>query len=165
LQFTPFSTAIIVIQRLSVGSLLIFFATIGSLYLSSLSTNSAHAVRYARGINEIRKLLLDLYQVPVPPIYGRFMSEKMAYEKEKSKLPFVLSLIIPVSTYQLFVATVNSLAWAGLIFYLYTFVQSDGSMILWRSVLGFLVPYSIYSIYARLVYEMTISRLNIRIGN
>jgi hypothetical protein len=164
-QFAPFSTTIVIVQRLSIGSLLIFFATIGSLYLSSLSTQSAHAVRYARGMNEIRKLLIASYRVPVPPVYGKFMSEKERYGLGKSKLSFVLSLVIPVSTYQLFVATVSSLAWAGLIFFLYITVQSDNTMTIWRSVLGFIVPYLIYSIYARLIYELTISRLNIRIGN
>jgi hypothetical protein len=164
-QFAPLNTAVLIAQKLSIGALLIFFATIGSLYVSSLSTHSAHAVRYARGINEIRKKLFDRYQVPVPPIYGKFMQEKEMPAKGASKLSFILSLFIPVSTYQLFVATVSSVAWAGLIFFLYLTSQSDSVVTLWRSVIGFIVPYLIYSIYARLVYEMIISRLNIKIGN
>jgi hypothetical protein len=150
---------------LSIGALLIFFAAIGSLYVSSLSTHSAHAVRYARGINEIRKKLIELYQVPVPPMYGKFMQEKEPPTKGKSKLSFILALFIPVSTYQLFVATVSSLAWAGLIFFLYLTSQADTVVVIWRSVLGFVVPYLIYSMYARLVYEMIVSRLNIKVGN
>lgn len=164
-QFAPLNTAILIAQKLSIGALLIFFAAIGSLYVSSLSTHSAHAVRYACGINAIRKKLIDLYQVPVPPMYGKFMQEKEPPTQGKSKLSFILALFIPVSTYQLFVATVSSLAWAGLIFFLYLTSQADTVVIIWRSILGFVVPYLIYSIYARLVYEMIISRLNIKVGN
>lgn len=164
-QFAPLNTAVVIAQRLSIGALLIFFAAIGSLYVSSLSTHSAHAVRYARGINAIRKKLIELYQVPVPPMYGKFMQEKEPPTQGKSKLSFILALFIPVSTYQLFVATVSSLAWAGLIFFLYLTSQADTVVIIWRSILGFVVPYLIYSVYARLVYEMIISRLNIKVGN
>lgn len=164
-QFAPLNTAVVIAQRLSIGALLVFFAAIGSLYVSSLSTHSAHAVRYARGINEIRKKLINLYQVPVPPMYGKFMQEKEPPTQGKSKLSFILALFIPVSTYQLFVATVSSLAWAGLIFFLYLTSQADTVVVIWRSVLGFVVPYLIYSMYARLVYEIIISRLNIKVGN
>lgn len=165
IQFAPLNTAVLIAQKLSIGALLIFFAAIGSLYVSSLSTHSAHAVRYARGINAIRKKLIELYQVPVPPMYGKFMQEKEPPAKRKSNLSFILALFIPVSTYQLFVATVSSLAWAGLIFFLYLTSQADTVVIIWRSILGFVVPYLIYSVYARLVYEMIISRLNIKVGN
>jgi hypothetical protein len=164
-QIVPSSPASAVARELSIGALLVFFAAIGSLYLSSLSTHSAHSVRYARGINEIRRELIDLYQVPVPSIYGNFMKEKDAGAGRKSGGAFILSLLIPVSTYQLFVATVSSIAWAGLIFFFYVTAQADHSTTAWRSVAGFVIPYLIYSFYARLIYEMTVSRLNIKIGN
>ena len=99
--------------RTTIGLLLIFLAVIGSLYLSSLSTNFAHAARYAQGINELRKFMIENYSVLMPSIYANFMAGK--HEEKQSKLIFSLSLFIPVHTYQLFATIISSLSWASLV--------------------------------------------------
>jgi hypothetical protein len=160
LVFQPSSG--IVMQKTLSGLLFIFFAVIGSLYLSSLSTNSAHMTRYARGINEIRRLLIERFSVPVPPIYSKFISEKDI--ENKSNLMVLFSLFIPVNTFELFVATVNSISWAAAIFIIYL-GAGVGSQVVSRGVMIFVITYLIYSIYARLIYQLTISRLSVSIGH
>lgn len=160
LVFQPSSG--ILMQKTAGGLLLIFFAVIGSLYLSSLSTNFAHMTRYARGMNEIRRLLIERFSVPVPPFYSKFMSEKDI--DSQPKIVNIFSLFIPVNTFELFVATVNSISWAIAISIIY-FGAGEGSRVIWRGILSFAITYSIYSIYARLIYQLTISRLSVSIGH
>ena len=155
------SSSNIGMQETAGGLLLVFFAVIGSLYLSSLSTNYAHMTRYALGMNEIRRNILKKFDVPLPPIYSKFMSEKDV--DESSKLKF-FSLFIPVNTFELFVATVNSISWAIAISIIY-FSTGAGPQIIWSAPLSFVIMYLIYSVYARLIYQSTISRLNISIGH
>jgi len=145
--------------------LLIIFAVIGSFYLSSLSTNFAHAMRYARGVNELRRFIFERYDVSVPPIYAKFMAEKS--EEKQSRIVFLISLLIPVNTHQLFTATVNSLSWAFVISIVYFSINNymTALELVSRGVLAFVVTYLIYSIYARLVYHLTISRSNVSIGH
>lgn len=152
----------IVMQKTAGGLLLIFFAVIGSLYLSSLSTNFAHATRYARGINQLRRLLIEKFNVPVPSFYSKFMTEK--HIDNQPLIINIASLFIPVNTFELFVATVNSISWAISISIIY-FGAGEGSQVLWKGILTFMITYSIYSIYARLIYQTTISRLSISIGH
>ena len=155
----------IFLTKTTIGLLLIFFAVIGSFYLSSLSTNFAHATRYARGANELRRFIIERHDVPVPSIYAKFMAEK--HKDEQSRTTLLLSLFIPVSTYQLFAATVNSLAWALVVSLAYYGANSSTAFveIVWRGILTFVVTYVIYSVYARLIYQLTISRSNISIGH
>jgi hypothetical protein len=160
LVFQPSSG--ILTQKTASALLLIFLGVIGSLYLSSLSTNFAHMTRYARGMNEIRRLLIEQFSVPVPPFYSKFMSEKNT--NDQSKLVNILSLFVPVNTFELFVATVNSISWAIAISIIY-FGAGEGSHVIWRGILSFAIIYSIYSIYGRLVYQLTISRLSVSIGH
>lgn len=131
--------------RAASSLLLIFFAIVGSFYLSSLTTNFAHATRYARGVNELRRFMIERYAVSMPPIYARFMAEKT--EEKPSKSITLLSLFIPVNTHQLFTATINSLSWAFAIAIVYS-VVGGGSQIILRGVLAFAVTYVIYSVYA-----------------
>ena len=164
-QIIPSPAFNLFVQRLLMGALLIFFATIGSLHLSSLSTYSAHAKRYSRGMNEIRKLMIEKYNMPLTPIYKKFVTDNSYDNFKNSKIYLVLSMIIPVSIYQYFVTAVNSLSWAFVLSFIFLSVHAPSNQIIWRGVTGFIVTYLIYSIYARLVYEITISRLNVRIGN
>jgi hypothetical protein len=151
-----------VMQKMVGGLLLIFFAVVGSFYLSSLATNFAHVTRYAHGINGIRRLLIEKFDVPVPSVYLKFLSS--AEEGEQSRLMFFVSLLIPVNTYVLFTATVNGIAWALAIFIIYLSAGAD-SQVASRGVLSFVTIYLIYSVYARLIYQATVSRLNISIGH
>jgi hypothetical protein len=151
-----------VMQKMVGGLLLIFFAVVGSFYLSSLSTNFAHVTRYARGINEVRRLLVERFDVPVPSVYLKFLAR--TEEGEPSRIMFIASLLIPVNTYVLFAATVNGIAWALAIFIIYLSVGVD-SQVVSRGILSFMTIYLIYSVYARLIYHLTISRLNISIGH
>lgn len=152
------------LPRTTISILLTLFAVIGSFYLSSLSTNFAHATRYAWGINEIRKYILKNNKTTLPSVYDKFLSEEQK-EKDSSVILF-LSFFIPVNTYQLFVATVNSLSWAiaiSIVYYAYAdLLITDAAL---RGVLAFIITYLIYSVYARLIYRMTISRAGIVIGH
>jgi hypothetical protein len=155
----------IYLQKTTSGLLLAFFAIIGSFYLSSLSTNFAHATRYANGINELRKFIIERYGVSMPPIYAKFLAEK--YGEKQSKIIFFLSLFIPVNTYQLFTATVNSVSWASAVLIVYYGNNANITLleIAWLGILTFIVTYLIYNIYARLIYQLTISRASISIGH
>jgi len=164
-QIVPATGTDLLLQKLALGVLLIFFATIGSLHLSSLSTASAHSVRYAQGMNEIRQVLFSQLGEALPPIYKAFMAKPAIPGAGQNKGRFILSLIIPVSPYQLFVTVVNSLTWALVILYVFMSTPNPPMAVLTRSAVGFVVLYLIYSIYARVAYELTLSRLNIRIGN
>jgi len=156
----------IFMQKTTSGFLLIFFAVIGSFYLSSLSTNFAHATRYARGVNELRRYIIQRYEVSMPPVYAKFLTEK--YEEKQSKVIFFLSLFIPVNTYQLFTATVNSLSWAFAISIVYYGNNSSDIALLevaLPGILTFVVTYLNYNIYARLIYRLTISNCGRSIGH
>ncbi len=142
--------------------LLILFAVIGSFYISSLSTNFAHTQRYAQGINALRRFILERYDVALPSIYNKFLSKKG--DDKTSRWMFVLSLFVPVNTYQLFAATVNSLSWAVAISII-VYGQGGGIQTLWRGLATFVITYLIYSVYSRLIYQLTIARLNISIGH
>jgi len=151
--------------KTAIGLLLIFFAVIGSFYLSSLSTNFAHATRYARGANDLRRFIIKRYDVPMPPIYAKFLSEKG--EDEQSKMVFLFSLFIPVSTHQLFTATINSLSWALAVSLAY--YGSNAGMpalaIGLRGALTLVVTYVIYNVYARFIFRLTITRAGVSIGH
>jgi hypothetical protein len=155
----------IFMQKTTSGLLLIFFAIIGSFYLSSLSTNFAHATRYANGINELRKFIIARYGVPMPWIYTKFLAEK--HKEEQSRAIYYISFFIPVNTYQLVTATVNSMSWAFAVSIVY--YGSDANMtfteIAARGILTFIITYLIYNIYARFIYQFTISNSNITIGH
>lgn len=142
--------------------LLMFFAVIGSFYLSSLSTNFAHTQRYAFGINSLRRFILERYQVSLPQVYEKFMAAK--HPGKPSRATLCLSFLIPVNTYQLFAATMNSLSWAAAISLIY-YGMNGGSQALWRGIAALMVTYLIYSVYSRAIYHFTFSRLNIAIGH
>lgn len=154
----------IFLLRTTIGLLLVFLALIGSLYLSSLSTNFAHATRYAKGANDLRKFIIARHDVVMPPVYTRFMGQSS--DEEESKWLTFVSFLVPVHTYQLFTAIISSLAWASAI--ALTYYASNVSVqlfeIIVRGGLAFIITYLIYSVYARYIYRLTISRSNIAIG-
>src|SRR5512138_2597773 len=65
LQISPASSGSSSFSQLLVSGLLVFAATIGSVYLSSLTGRYAHISRYAQGIDAIRRHLIETLKVPM----------------------------------------------------------------------------------------------------
>lgn len=102
----------------------------------------AHAVPYAKGINELRWFIFNRYSVPLPPVYAKFMVWKPA--QEPSKMARRLSLLIAVSAIQLFTATINSLVWGVGIGH--TYYTNTGNDTLLTIILPGIVTFFITSI-------------------
>lgn len=153
----------VLLSKTTIGILLVFLGVIGTFYLSSLTRNHAHTTRYARGINSLRRFIIEKYDVSMPPAYEKFL--KTLTEGEPSRMAFLLSLFIPVSTYQLFAATINSLSWGFMVSIAYYGNSSDANLmqIALPGVLTLIITFFIYSIYSRLTYQMTVSRATVSV--
>jgi hypothetical protein len=145
---------------ISISSLLIFIAISGSAYMFSLAVRYAHTIRYARGIDEIRRFLINQTNIAAPAVYRKFLNNSI--KKEKGWIMLVLSMLVPVGTHQLFMATVNSLAWA-VAGYILLFIGGMPEHRLDRSVILFLTAFIIYNVYANLIMRRIIANLNIQV--
>lgn len=154
----------ILLARSTIAFLLIFLAVIGTFYLSSLTNNHAHSVRYAKGVNALRRHIIATYGVSMPAAYDKFLNNVTEYEP--TGLVFFLSLFVPVSTYQLFAATINSLSWGFMVAMVYfSSITTYTSVLLIAlpGVLALIVTFLIYSIYSRLIFQMTVNRATVSV--
>ena len=154
------------LTRLLIAGLLFFTVGVGSVYLSALSGRYAHLARYARGIDEIRRHLIDILEVPMPSIYQDFMAHSASQKKRsKRSLPH-LSWLFPTGTYQFFVAAVNSV-FLAIATWLFLATPDITRIQLRRSttaaILIFLITLTVYNIYSHLIISTVVSRLNIRL--
>lgn len=152
--------------RSTVALLLVFLAILGTFYLSSLTTNHAHTTRYAQGINALRRFIVQTYKVEMPPEYARFLNETP--QAPYSKWVLFLALFVPVSTYQLFAAVLNSLAWGFVVgmIYLGTVDMMTTSLlqVALPGVIALVVTFLIYSVYSRLIFQMTLTRATVKVA-
>ena len=154
----------VLFTRSTIAFLLIFLAVIGTFYLSSLTSNHAHSVRYAKGVNALRRHIIATYGVSMPAAYDKFLTQ--AADDKSTRLVFFLSLFIPVSTYQLFAATINSLSWGFMVAMVYVSSVSTFTSVLriaFPGVLALIVTFLIYSIYSRLIFQMTVNRATVSV--
>lgn len=145
---------------ISISSLLIFIAISGSAYMSSLAVRYAHTIRYAHGIDEIRRFLINQSNISTPSVYRKFLDEPIT--QKTSWIVSALSVLLPIGTHQLFIAIVNSLAWA-IASYILLFIGGMPNHKLDRSIILFFTTFAIYNIYANLIMRRIIANLNIRI--
>lgn len=146
-------------QRLTVSALLFFAAIVGSVYLSALSGRYAHAARYANGVDEIRRFLIQRLNVPVPSVYDSLLearSGNKANTLQKTWSGFLW--LFPSGTYQMFVAIVNSAALSGMVIALASGVGADFNTTVFAAFVIFVVVLSIYNFYSRLVIQRLSSR-------
>ncbi len=144
----------------SISCLLVFIAISGSAYMSSLAIRYAHTIRYAQGINETRRFLINNSKIVVPPVYAKFLGEPTT--SKSNGIVSILSFLIPVGNHQFFIAAVNSLAWAATI-YILLFISDVPDHKLTRSVMLFLVTFTIYNIYANFIIRWITANLNVRV--
>jgi hypothetical protein len=166
-QLTTSVPANLVRSQLTVSGLLIFAASIGSVYLSALSGRYGHLARYAQGIDEIRRYLIHHLNVPTPPIYKSFLEQESSPPKGRSqKLLRWASWLFPTGTYQLFISAVNSVSLAVAIWLFLSAAQVPATH-LGRSITAvfviFLLIFTVYNVYSHVIMRLMISRLNVRV--
>jgi|GEM_PF-1148757 len=168
LQLTPSDPLSLARSQLILSGLLIFAALIGSGYLSALTGRYAHLARYAQGIDEIRRHLINRLEVPTPPLYQAFLASAPNPKQpaQKHKALSWLYWFLPTGTYQLFVAVINSLALsAGVwLFLAATHVaEADLNRSLLATMAIFFLTFQAYNFYSHLVMQLLIRRLNIQV--
>jgi hypothetical protein len=144
----------------SISWLLVFIAISGSAYMSSLAIRYAHTIRYARGIDEIRRFLINHSKITTPPVYIKFLNVSII--EKTSWVGSIISVFIPIGTHQFFIAAVNSLAWAGSV-YILLFISEVSNYRFARSAVLFLIIFAAYNIYSNLIIRRIISNLNVRV--
>ena len=138
LQLNPFGGDTVKASQLLVSGLLVFAATIGSVYLSSLTGYYAHMSRYVQGIDAIRR--------------HRLMSRTI--------------WVGPTGTYQLFIASVNSLflTVAVWLFLLATdAIQNQPLRSILAAIFIFLAMFVAYTICSRMLMDRSVHSLGIRV--
>ncbi len=168
LQVTAPDPASLARSQFILSGLLVFAALIGSAYLSALAGRYAHLVRYAQGIDEIRRHLISRLEVPTPPLYQAFLASapKPNRPTQKQKSPTWLYWLLPTGTYQLFVAVINSLALsAGVLLFFIATQVAEAELIrsLLATLLIFFLVFQAYNFYSHLVMQLLIQRLNIQV--
>lgn len=162
LQISPSGASLFLIS-----GLLAFAATIGSVYLSSLTGRYAHMSRYAQGIDALRRHLIERLSVPMPDVYRPFL------ERRRSLPPRLGSRLIgwtlwlgPTGTYQLFIAAVNSLSLAAAV-WLFLLASGVVQNQVVRSILAsaLICPatFLVYNIYSRVVMDKLVRGLGIQV--
>jgi len=168
LQLTPSNPISLARSQFTLSGLLIFAAMIGSAYLSALTGRYAHLARYAQGIDEIRRHLINRLEVPTPPLYQAFLASAQSTDRQtqKRKTPAWLYWLFPVGTYQLFVAVINSLALsAGVWLFLAAtrVAEADLNRSVLATVVIFFLAFQAYNFYSHLIMRLLIRRLNIQV--
>ena len=159
LQLSPSSRSD---AQLIIAGLMLFAAIVGSVYLSALSGRYAHAGRFARAVDDIRRYLIERLHVPVPPLYQPFMTRTV--EPEPRGLMRWVIWLIPTGTYQMFIAIVNSAALSIMTWLIgvSTGITGAGRMFA-ASAAIFLITLTIYNVYSRLVIRIFGRNLHVRI--
>lgn len=143
--------------HLTLIALLGFAVMVGSVYMSALVGRYAHAARYAQAVDALRHYLIGRLQVPLPPLYDAFL--KPAPPSASSSAVLWLS---PVGTYQMFIAFINSLCLA-LVVWLVGAIGGVVGLALAASILTAFITFFIQNAYAHLMARSSLQRLHVRI--
>lgn len=161
LQITPTTTSDTVQTRLIFIGLLFFTGLVGTVYLSSLSGRYAHAARYARAIDEIRYYLIQNLNVPLPTLYNQFLQDHQTTAPAETISWWMW--ILPTGTYQMFIAIVNSLAFALMAGVFASLGDVNLGYISLVMAIIFVLVYNVYNIYSRFVIRAFQKQLHVRI--
>jgi hypothetical protein len=148
-------------QTLAMSLLMAFAAGVGIVYISAISGRYAHMTRYANGIDEIRRYMMNSLGGNLPPIYMTFISKP-----PKKRAVSWVRWLFPTGTYELFIAVVNSLSISlSIWFFLSAFQVTD--IQLFKSILTvgiiFFVSFLIFNIYSNYIIQTLIKHLNVQI--
>jgi hypothetical protein len=138
-----------------------FAAGIGIVYLSAISGRYAHMARYANGIDEIRRYLMNNLDDNLPSIYKSFISTPP--KKRPTNWDRWLS---PTGSYELFIAVVNSLSISlSTWFFLSAFQVTEIQLLESITTIGiiFLFSFFTFNIYSNYIISSLIKHLNIQI--
>ena len=144
-----------------ISGLLVFAAGIGSMYLSSLSGRYAHLARFGQALDELRLFLIQKLDAPTPPAYRDFIKPRPAVQSWWRWIYW----LTPTGTYQLFVASVNSLSLAGALWFFLAagqVAQQDLPRSLVAVGLIFVLAFLANNIYSHTVIRLLIGQLNVR---
>ena len=163
IQIAPGGSADPLQTQLVIAGVLLFAAIVGTVYLSSLSGKYGHAARFAHGIDEIRRYLIDQLHVTTPPLYSRFMDIKgLSPEQTPDKVSWI-AWPMPTGTYEFFIALMNSSALAGLTWLISAGVGVDLGRRIAAAVIVFVLVLTVNNIYSRMTIERFVRRFHIRI--
>jgi hypothetical protein len=148
--------------------ILIFAGGIGSIVSSSLTWRYANRVRYTRGLDDIRRFLIDRLGTGAPAMYDTFVEAAKKKEPKRwyRKLWLLTTLLYPINAHQFFVALINGLAIsaATLLFLLAGKVAQDRPVRSAIAVLAiFALTFTIFNVYSQVVLRFVTKRLNVQL--
>lgn len=161
MQFATQNPAQTWLSMVSIGGLFLFIAISGSAYITSLAIRHAHTIRYARIIDEIRRFLFSRYDNPAPTIYKNFLFDSTIKKREKSEVKSTSGFFL-IGIHELFVAIINSLAWAS-VGYIILLLDGIPSLKLIQSIILFLPILVFYIIYANFLIRRIVFKLNVSV--
>lgn len=138
--------------------LLFFAALVGTVYLSALSGRYGRAERYAYAVDTIRRYLIQMQGVQVPPLYDSFLTGR---QRAPTGPLARLYILFPTGTYALFIGSVNSLALSIVTWLLLVAAGTTFGQALGAALLVFLLTLSIANVYSHLVIDRFGARVNI----
>lgn len=143
-------------------ALLFFGALTSTVYLSALAGRYAHAGRFAYAADELRRRLLLDADLMLPPVYRSFMA---AERRTASGRAAWIYYLVPVGTYQMFVATITATALTLMIIILGAEGDISGSNLVIAAFVMFFVAFTLLNAYAHQVIVRFGNRVNIYLGD
>ncbi len=138
--------------------LLFFAALVGTVYLSALSGRYGRAERYAYAVDTIRRYLIEMQGVQVPPLYDSFMAGQQ--RAPQGPLAHVY-LLFPTGTYALFIGSMNSLSLSIVTWLLLVLAGTTFGQALAAGLLVFVLTLSVANVYSHLVIDRFGARVDI----
>lgn len=160
LQLAPQTANDVLRTQLIVGGMLFFAALVGSVYLSALSGKYAHASRFARGVDELRRYLIANLQVPLPGVYDRFKDGNTQLPKKENSWWVWL---LPTGTYAMFIAVLNSICLSGLVWIIGSSGGAAFGLKFAAGAVVFILALTIYNVYSRYTIALFVRRFHVRV--
>jgi hypothetical protein len=104
------SSGSIVQAQYLIGNLLLLVTMIGVMYNGSLANRYAHMGRCAQALDDLRRKLLRMVDLPLPALYQPFIQ---GYAYEPDRLDKSFEAFYAVGTYHTYIAFINSLCFSG----------------------------------------------------
>ena len=167
LQFPSNSPSDFMRSQVIVFGLLILASIIGTIYLLSIVDRYSRLIEYGRYLDALRLHLFQEFNVPMPSIYSRFLEETNKPVPYKLRTPFSwLAWLLPIGTYQLTMAFINSSAFAVATAVLRSITGATSTRFyesLFIILIEFFLIFNIYNLYSRVVLKSwtSDSRLNL----
>lgn len=160
IQLAPGGTGHEAQTQIVLGAVLFFAAVVGSVYLAALSGKYAHASRFAWGLDELRRYLMERLHVPLPGIYDRFRAVTVP-TPDKDTLRLVW--LMPTGTYSMFISVMNSACLSGLVWILGNSggVSTDVKFV--AALIVFVLTLTIYNVYSRYTISLFVRRFHVRV--